>query len=251
MLLYLIENSTVTVEFYANPNYIVKAGADKIRLTGVESELLHLLLKEQSVSREQCESILWEHRVVADTSRSLTQAVSTLRGKLEQCGAAGLLVTKPRWGYTLASDWRTEIVIDSKASDRFHAFGPHNEKENLIHAVEAQDGKEINKLVYTLITLSLLLSLLSYYFDKKGQYKYEVIEIDSKLVDILGSKDKFRGDSEFTIEDDMIGVEMSTVYVTCKYDNDWYRYKFEYFAFENIEWGHKEIEKIYSRCDIN
>ncbi|UWZ98597.1 transcriptional regulator [Vibrio splendidus] len=76
------------------------------KLTVVEFELLNIIFKSSKVSRESLESLLWHDRVVSDTSKSLTQVVSTTRTKLSRCGIDDIIITIPRYGFELSKKWK-------------------------------------------------------------------------------------------------------------------------------------------------
>ncbi|MGR5126889.1 winged helix-turn-helix domain-containing protein [Photobacterium swingsii] len=101
-----IINENNSIELCADPYQIIVDDQYKVALTIIEGKLFELLLNHNTVTRQFCIAQLWEGRVISDPDKSLTQVVSTLRKKLDKVATKQLIVTTPRVGYRISSQWQ-------------------------------------------------------------------------------------------------------------------------------------------------
>lgn len=86
--------------------YVADSGMDMITLTRVTSELLLLLIQNNSVplNREFILRELWEKRGLSASSNNLNNYISMLRKALAQCGYPDLITTIPKHGFIFDAD---------------------------------------------------------------------------------------------------------------------------------------------------
>jgi DNA-binding winged helix-turn-helix (wHTH) protein len=86
--------------------YVADSGMDMITLTRVTSELLLLLIQNNSVplNREFILRELWEKRGLSASSNNLNNYISMLRKALAQCGYPDLITTIPKHGFIFEAD---------------------------------------------------------------------------------------------------------------------------------------------------
>ncbi|CDT67755.1 hypothetical protein VCR15J2_470517 [Vibrio coralliirubri] len=282
MRVYTIMNGEVTIEVHRSPDYIYSTSHSiPIRLTVIEFELLTLVLQEKKIKRSRCEELLWQGRVVSDPSRSLTQAVSTLRSKLSHRGAEKLLITVPRYGYQLGGNWEVvnfadamvggmsepqplsaEIAVsDAHINDK---LGPQLFVEEVKEVKEVKAEKNAtsfsffyshrSSLLLLLVSTAVCLLQIVWLYHKsiQGQYKYEpqnegnvsVPKLYNLVneVNLLGSKDHFQ------VLPESISIDENQIYILCRKDGIRASYRIRDYRLHEFLSELNNYRELYEYC---
>ncbi|WP_157824406.1 transcriptional regulator [Moritella sp. Urea-trap-13] len=211
-------------------------------LTAIEGELFFLLLKERQATRERCESVLWKGRIISDSSRSLTQVVSTLRKKLRLFGIDNLIFTQPRLGYVLTKeckiiDLTKPLNIDDKTQVKINVNQVDEAKSEAIKSkfINKQNSNlffiKITKCVakYSIVNPRLLISLCVFIisfvitaFIVFHSYDHMHTNISTRIKSIYHDENNMLEKSnEFTIEDSMMGFDNNRMFLWDKTADGW------------------------------
>ncbi|HFQ5100909.1 TPA: transcriptional regulator [Vibrio vulnificus] len=253
MCIFNLTNNSINIEFNANQRLIYNLEdycENGERLTAVEADLLELLVKNRTVTRGECEAILWQERVVSDPSRSLNQAVSTLRKKLDNCGGQDLLLTKPRVGYFIADTWFVKKLSDQRTeSANIHLSSQKGVKQKL-DAFKPEWSSNYGLGQYFVLVFSLLLILVTFVYQIHGVEKYAHVSTrgyaSPSLKNIININSQEDGEGYLGIRDQMIGESDELIYFACRKEHEWVNFSVFDYVLEMV--GDRDVKEIRRIC---
>ncbi|HFQ5100894.1 TPA: transcriptional regulator [Vibrio vulnificus] len=216
-----VTNKPYRIIHYKNGHYSSET------LTTIEGKFIYLLLKERDVSRARCEEVLWEGRVVSDSSRSLTQVVSTLRKKLSTLGVVGVINTLPRKGYSLSVDVHVEklrevvspqVVDSTQTSSKKEVLNERRPGWLKLAASKYCAPLPLGRWSYVVVFCCLPMLVATVAWLSQG-FEYQAPPVSSysldNMVDWYGEVNALGEDRNFKVRDRVVGFDQSNVYLSC------------------------------------
>lgn len=249
MLVFRLQNESLSIDVFKDPHRLnVTKGCrgaleiNESSLTVIEGDLLCLLLDEGQVSRERCMSTLWDGRIISDSSRSLTQVISTLRKKLRQCGIDDLISTKPRIGYLITRAWnvidmRNTVHLDDALAHENKVIQLQTESINIYSLDKQPLDKEYKQnigaikktrldtsLAFFVVSfiMSLLVTFRWYSYDHMHVNSLAKRAIKPHLVNKLDESNVFSEAEEFRVKNELVAFGNVNAYYWRKSAEGWF-----------------------------
>ncbi|MGF1692098.1 winged helix-turn-helix domain-containing protein [Photobacterium kagoshimensis] len=236
-----IINENNSIELCADPYQIIINDEYKITLTIIEGKLFELLLNHKTVTRQFCIEQLWEGRVISDPDKSLTQVVSTLRKKFDKVGITQLIVTTPRVGYRISSQW--QIVVNSTDTTTYKIDDNKEITTKKNHVRLLKNKITLQLTMFFIISLQFM--VFFQYFHKNGSNtsSYSLIylneEVDADYHISSWDHDFFNKSSDNL----SFSINNYRVYLSCKANNDRINTTYSINAFiDNLQHNHDLID---------
>ncbi|KMV29289.1 hypothetical protein AB733_18875 [Photobacterium swingsii] len=174
-----IINENNSIELCADPYQIIINGEYKITLTIIEGKLFELLLNHKTVTRKFCIEQLWEGRVISDPDKSLTQVVSTLRKKFDTLGIKQLIVTTPRVGYRISTQWQK---IENSADVTTSHIGDNSEVISSNILIRTLKNKlTFQVFIFILICFHFIVFFQYFYKSGSNTSSYSLIYLNEEV----------------------------------------------------------------------
>ncbi|MCY9873913.1 winged helix-turn-helix domain-containing protein [Vibrio barjaei] len=276
MLAYIINKEDISIKILDGNRTIQNLqNRHRVKLSVIEYQLLMLILTEKKIARSHCEQLLWQERVVSDTSKSLTQAMSTLRKKLISLHIDDLIITLPRYGYEMNPEW---YFGRQKSQDIEVSYTPLLPKNNSIENNYVRSKPYVSLEYFTQSNLGALIlnslgrfdfglffvsiffvPLVCYFYNQMelGKYRYSnsiisTIPDSNKNIMAIDSKFIFNNllinNQKFPIIYHSVSFDKSWTYVLCRSNNQWRHFRISHVTYTKLVHTFNNQDYLYQMC---